>query len=294
VKSKEITAFIQTKNEAHRLPLIFKNLDDFAEIIVFDGGSIDGTKSVCDNYGVEFITRPSELRAIVGGDMKFILPLIKTPYVLQVNCSHYYPRRLLEVFKHVAEEGEFLAVYHDVVVYTFGRIVHRPFLRRRSSATNFYHVDAVNFSKSIVHNDAPVEAAVDRRLVLPPEDSYAIHLFRDYNVKKSELNHSFYGDQDAQLRFNSGVRTNVFLMILRPLKHFLYQYLRCGSIKYGVDGLIYSALYAQLEMNIQFKIWELQNQLDLPNIIKRNLSIRTEMDKSDRQQINLKKFTDWS
>lgn len=282
MKSKKITAIVLTKNEAHRLPLIFKNLNDFAEIVVFDGGSTDSTKSVCDAHGVDFVSRPLELRDVVGGDIKFALERVKTPYVLYVNCSHFYPKKLLNEFKRVAEEGQYAAVYHDIVIYNYAQVVHRPFFRRRSSATNFYRVDAVNFASTVVHNEAPVELPENQKWRVPASDDYAIHLFRDYNVKKTESNHSFYGDQDAQQRFDSGVRTSAWAMVWRPVRYFLYQYIRCGSIRYGVAGFIYAALYAQLEMNIQFKIWELQNRLQIFELIKKNIMMRTEMRINDK------------
>lgn len=277
MRSTKITAAILTKDEAHRLPLIFENLNDFAEIVVFDGGSTDGTKAVCDAHGVAFVSRPIELRDVVGGDIKFALKNVKTPYVLYVNCSHFYPKKLLDVFKRVAEEGKYWAVCHDIVIYSYSQVVHRPFFRRKASATNFYRVDAVNFDNTVVHNEAPVEVPDDCKLKVPAEDEYAIHLFRDYNVKKAESNHSFYGDLDARLRFDSGVRTTPWLMLWRPLKYFLYQYLRCGSIRYGVPGFVYAALFAQLEMNIQMKIWELQQGLNIKIISGKNLEIRESM-----------------
>ena len=281
MKSKHITAMILAKDEANRLPLIFENLKDFADIVVFDGGSTDDTKTVCASYGVEFVSRPLEMRDTVGADSKFSLERVNTPYVLYVNCSHYYPLRLLDEFKRVAEEGKYSAVYHDIVIYTYGRVVHRPFFRRRSSATNFYRVDAVNFSNSVVHNEAPVEVSEALKWRVPAVDDYAIHLFRDYNVKKAESNHSFYGDQDAQLRFDSGIRTSACAIVLRPLKYFLYQYIRCGSARYGVAGFIYAALYAQLEMNIQMKIWELQNHCQLKEMLDEHLNMRSGMYKKD-------------
>lgn len=275
---------ILVKDEAHRLPLIFENLKDFAEIVVFDGGSTDDTKEVCERYGVEFVSRPPEMRAIVGGDIKFSMERVKTPYVLYVNCSHYYPLQLLDEFKRVAEEGKYSAVYHDIVIYTYGQVVHRPFFRRRSSATNFYRVDSVNFSHSVVHHEAPVEIPDTLKWYVPAVDDYAIHLFRDYDVKKAESNHSFYGDQDAQLRFDSGTRTSAYRIVWRPLKYFLYQYIRCGSIRYGVAGFIYATLYAQLEMNIQMKIWELQSNCQLGEMMDEHLKLRSEMYKKDVTQ----------
>lgn len=284
MKSTKITAVVFAKNEEQRLPLIFENLSNFSEIVVFDGGSTDHTKELCDLHGVQFISRPPENRHTVAADAKFVWAHVKTPYVLAVNCSHYYPRLLLDECKRIAEEGRYKAVYHDVVIYTYGQVVHRPFFRRRSSACNFYHVGVVNFENSKVHNETPVEARPEDRRVLPAKDEYAIHLFRDYDVAKAEANHSFYGDQDAKFRFESGVRANLWSMIWRPVKYFLHQYMRCGSIKYGTAGFVYAALFAQLEMNIQFKIWELQNQHQLRQLIRKNLSLREAMYKSESMQ----------
>jgi glycosyltransferase involved in cell wall biosynthesis len=273
-KSPFITAMILTKNEEKRLPLIFENLRDFAEIIVFDGGSTDRTEAICEQYGVKFVKRPPENREIVGEDIRVSMSQIKTPYVLYVNCSHYYPSKLLQTFKEVASAGNYHAVYHDIVIYTYGKVVHRPFFRRRSSATNFYRLDAVNFKNTKVHNEAPVELPNNLKFVTPASDEYSVHLFRDYNVEKAESNHGFYSTMDANHRFKSGIRTSSWLIIYRPIKYFLYQYIRCGSVLHGIEGFIYTLLYAQLELSIQMKLWELQNDQKMDSIVQHNLDIR--------------------
>jgi len=278
MRSAKITAVIATKNEEHRLPLVLTNLNDFAEkTIVFDGGSDDKTESICSSHGIPFIKRPPDLRATVNGDIRFILGHVKTPYVLVVNCSHYYPPQLLDLFKKAAEEEKYYAVYNDIVIYTYGQIVHRPFFRRRSGATYFYRIDSVNFANSKVHNEAPVEAPDSLILRAPACDDFAIHLFRDYNTKKAEFNHSFYGCLDAKQRYDSGCRTTLLLIIWRPLRLFLFQFIRCGSLRYGAAGFIYTLLYVQLELNIQLKIWELQNGYDMKMIIGKNITLRQEM-----------------
>lgn len=277
MKSSKITAVVLTKNEAKRLPFIFENLKDFSEIVVFDGGSTDNTEQICAEQGIHFVHRSPELRSVIGADIKFSLQYVHTPYLLYVNCSHFYPRRLLAAFKLVAEEGKYHAVYHDYVVYTYGKVVHRPFFRRRSSGTNFYRVDAVNFEHSIVHNEAPVEVPEHLKFYVPAKDKYAVHLFRDYNVKKAETNHGFYSDLDARQRFEAGTRATLRSIIFRPLKYFLHQWIRCGSVTGGMKGFIYSILYAQLRLNVQLKLWELQNNLSIQAIIENNFETRRRM-----------------
>lgn len=271
-----VTIIIRTKNESARLPFVLQNLNGFSKIIVFDGGSTDNTEQICIDYDVEFVIRPDADRLIniVGGDYEFMLDYVTTEYVLNVNCSHFYPKDLLEIFKDVALKSSYAAVYHDVLLYSFGSLVHRPFFRRRSSATNFYRVNSVNFNNKIVHNEAPVETSMSTKLVLPAVDRLSLHLFRDYDVKKSESNHIFYSGQDSSMRYHNGYRTNLFKMIFHPLRHFIHQYVRCGSICYGMRGLIYSIIFAQLELSTQIKIWELQNGVTLCDTILKNQEIR--------------------
>jgi glycosyltransferase involved in cell wall biosynthesis len=280
MKSNNITAVIGIKNEAHRLPLIFKNLEDFAEIIVCDGGSTDDSEEICKKYEIRFIVRPPELRNTVAGDIIFLFEQVKTPYLLYVNCSHYYPQKLLEEFKKIAQEGKYHAVYHDNLIYSFAAVVHRPFIRRRSSASNFFRKDSVKFENAVIHNQSPVELPENLKWKVPAKDEYAVHIFRDYDIKKSEINHGYYADIDARQRFGAGIRTNIFFIFWKPLKYFLHQYLRCGSILYGAKGLIYALIYAQLEFNIQLRLWEQQSNITLDRTIEAHLKIREQLTKN--------------
>jgi glycosyltransferase involved in cell wall biosynthesis len=273
-----ITAVVITKNEAGRLQLVFDNLHGFTdEILVFDGGSTDGTRAICDANGVPFIRRPPELRNLVGEELKFAYSHVKTEYVLLVNCSHHYPQKLLSEFKRVAKEGRYYAVYHDFLIYTYGTVVHRPFFRRRSSASTFYRLDAINFADSSVHNEVPIQLPNELKWSAPALDEYSVHLFRDYVVKKAETNYSFYSDQDSAHRIKMGGSANLATILFKPLKIFMHQYFRCGSILYGYEGLIYSLLHAQLELNVQLKMWELQNGFDIDSISATNAKMRRKL-----------------
>ena len=50
--NNNITAMIFTFNEERRLPFIYDNLKEFCQIIVFDGGSSDGTEKFCNDNNI--------------------------------------------------------------------------------------------------------------------------------------------------------------------------------------------------------------------------------------------------
>jgi len=278
-----ITAVILTRNEAHRLPSIFENLKGFARIEVYDAGSTDETKEICLVNGVKFQLREVTTLEVCGAMYKDAFAHVTTPYMLLVSCAHFYPQQLKEAFKKVANEGKYHAVYHDVVTYNYSKIVHRPFFRRRASACNFFKLDAINFEKAIYHNEVAVDVSEKLKLYLPATDEMSFHMFREYDAEKDEAQNIYYANLEAKQRFQLGARTNFKKIVYRTVKAFVRQYIRCGSICYGTEGLIYALKFANLELSIQVKIWEQQNFITLEGIKKNNQEIRKKMQNNDPQ-----------
>lgn len=272
-----ITAIVFAKNEEKRIGLVLKNLENFSKIIVFDGGSSDETEKICNECGAQFVRRPDGLKDFCGEEYRWGMSQVATPYVLLVNCSHYYPKRLLDTFRKVAKEGKYHAVYHDIVIYTYGQIVQKPFFRRRSSGCNFFRVDSINFENAAIHREVPVDIADKLILRLEAIDGLSIHLFRDYDLKKTELTHSRYSEAEAKQRFDRGERASPLKILLAPLYKFFYQYIRCGSIIRGSAGLVYALLGAYLELSIQIRVWEIGRGIDLESVTNAHLKMRSSM-----------------
>jgi hypothetical protein len=201
--------------------------------------------------------------------------------MLLVSCAHFYPQKLKEAFKKAANEGKYHAVYHDVLTYNYSKIVHRPFFRRRASACNFFRLDAINFEKAIYHNEVAVDVPEKLKLRLPATDDLSIHMLREYDAERDEGQNTHYANLEAKQRFQLGARTSFGVIVFRTVKAFLRQYIRCGSICYGTEGLIYALKFANLELSIQVKIWEQQNLISLDDIRMKNLKIRKEMQGND-------------
>jgi glycosyltransferase involved in cell wall biosynthesis len=282
--NRNITAFVLTLNEERRLPFIYENLKDFCEIIVFDGGSTDGTEAFCNKNNIKFVRRPDEgshdLR--VKG-MAWVFQNITTDYVLHVISTHLYPKELLESFSKVANENKLSAVYCDVIVRRYGQVVHRPPFRRISSACIFYKKSIITFEKTKIHDELGIQFDQNTMIRLEGRDELALHLIRDEECLSFTNKTIKYAVVEAEQKFKSGQKVGFFGVFFRPLYRFLYSYFRLGSFLYGVPGLIYAILNLVYDFQVNIILWELCNNLTEKNIIKMNEVYRTKFIELNRK-----------
>jgi len=177
--NKSITAIVFTRNKERRIPVAYKNLKDFSEINVFDGGSTDGTEAFCRENGIKFVSRPVDTSEMRLQSLKWVYENAPSDYVIQVYCAHFYPKQLLDLFAHVAKENKKSAVFHDVVIYRYGAVVHRPLFRTISSACVFYRKSIINFEKSKIHDELAIAFDEKTMVRLKGHDDLSLHLFQD-------------------------------------------------------------------------------------------------------------------
>ena len=98
---------------------------------------------------------------------------------MHVLSTHFYPKELLNRFSEIANENKLTAVYHDVIVYRYGVMVHRPIVRRISSACVFYKKNIINFEKSKIHDELAIQFDKNNMVRLEARDELSLHLIRD-------------------------------------------------------------------------------------------------------------------
>jgi len=277
--NKNITAIVFTRNEERRIPAIYQNLKDFCEIIVFDGGSTDGTELFCRENGVKFVSRPEDASEMRLQSLKWVYENTPTDYVIHVYCAHFYPKQLLNQFAQMANENKKTAVFHDVVIYRYGDVVHRPVCRRISSACVFYKKSIINFEKSKIHDELAItfdERAMER---LAGRDEMSLHLFQDEDCESFTKKTINYEATEARQRFAAGERMSGMRLLTGPVCRFLYRYFRTGSFTKSSKGLIYSILNLIYDLNVSIILWELTNQLTYDDAIKRNAEKKAQLQK---------------
>lgn len=279
--NKNITAMVFTRNEVKRISAIYQNLKNFCEIIVFDGGSTDGTENFCKQNGIKFILRPEgdEWEERVSS-LRWVYDSTPTEYVMHVYAAHFFPKTLLKKFAKVADENVKTAVYNDVVIYRYGDVVHRPLFRRISSVCLFYKKSIVNFEKSKIHDELGISFDEKTMIRLPGKDELSLHLFQDEDCESFTKKTINYEVLEARQRFEAGERMTGLKLIFGPVGRFIYRYLRTGSFTKGSKGLIYSILNLIYDFNASIILWELTNKLTYDDAIKKNSEKKRQLQQS--------------
>lgn len=281
--NKNITAIVFARNEERRISAVYQNLKDFCEIIVFDGGSTDGTEAFCRGNGITFVSRPADASEMRLQSLKWVYENTPTDYVIHVYCAHFYPKQLLDEFTQVAKENKRSAVFHDVVIYRYGDVVHRPLFRRISSACVFYKKSIINFEKSKIHDELAI--AFDERTMvrLAGRDDLSLHLFQDEDCESFTKKTINYEALEARQRFAAGERMSGMGLIWRPIGRFLYRYFRTGSFTKGSKGLVYSILNLIYDINVSIILWELTSKCTFNEAVRKNSETRNHLIKKNSQ-----------
>ena len=280
--NKNITAMVFTRNEVKRISAIYQNLKNFCEVIVFDGGSTDGTENFCKQNGIKFILRPEgdEWEERVNS-LSWVYDNTPTEYVMQVYAAHFFPKALLKKFAKVADENVKTAVFNDVVIYRYGDVVHRPLFRRISSVCLFYKKSIVNFERSKIHDELGISFDQKSMIRLPGKDELSLHLFQDEDCESFTKKTINYEVLEARQRFEAGERMTGLKLIFGPVGRFIYRYLRTGSFTKGSKGLIYSILNLIYDFNASIILWELTNQLTYDDAIRKNAEKKAQLQKDN-------------
>jgi glycosyltransferase involved in cell wall biosynthesis len=275
--NKNITAMVFTRNEIKRLPFLYRNLKDFCEIIVFDGGSTDGTEEYCRQNGIRFVSRPEDNAIMRLKTLAWVYERVPTDYVMQVYGAHFFPKALLQKFSEIADENQKDAVFNDLVVYRYGDVVHRPHFRRISSVCLFYKKSIINFEKSKIHDELGITFNAQTMIRLPGKDDLALHLFQDEDCESFTKKTINYEALEARQRFDAGERMTGVKLLFGPVGRFIYRYLRTGSFTRGTKGLVYSVLNFIYDLNVCIILWELSNQITYENAVRKNSEKKTQL-----------------
>lgn len=249
-----ISVFIITKNEADRIGNVIKMAAKIAdEIIVIDSGSVDETVKISSALGAKVI-----FNAWNGyGAQKIFGELqCRNKWILNLDADEELSAQLCDEITRV-----FADKIADAVAGFKIKIVNKfPFEQRPKKLAYYYNqirlynIDFAGFKNSTVH-DSVVLKSPHQQQILQLNNIVYHQSFRSYSHWLDKINS--YSSMQAQDAFEKNKCPSVVKVFLTPTLAFLKAYFVRRYFIYGVNGIIYSYIFAFSRFVKMIKIREM-------------------------------------
>jgi len=257
--NKRLTILITTFNEKDRLDLIIKRYSEYAEIILLDNHSEDGTIELARNYGIKVVKRRKK-GGLEIGDIISGVEIAGGEWIHLCGCSEVLTDGLLKKIRLLIDANKYDAIAIGRKSYTWGFNTHYVKYGYQQVGCNiednfrFINKHKIDWNKSRIHFETPGTIEKNRVKFLTEDDENIIHHFREGNPYLINEKHALYSDMEAKSIFkNNNVKNkNILIKIFfSPLKRFLLDFYQFPT----VGGFISAICNAQLVLNIQMTLY---------------------------------------
>ncbi len=257
-----ISAFIICQNEEAYLGNCIESLADFAEIVIVDSGSTDGTIALIRSYADKGwpIRLISEKWRGYAGQKQFALEQCSQPWCLNIDSDERLDRDLKALLP------ELIAASGEVVGW---RVARRPYL--------------IGFGYTPAHVKERKNLRLIRRGMGRYDLSQAVHEgivpdgrvgnaskgsllhYRPLVIDEQILKENKYSTLKADQQFAAGRRPSVLKLAFSPWTYFLRLYFRNGLWKCGAPGFIEAMTGAVYAFLTQAKLFQWAALRDRPS-----------------------------
>lgn len=261
--SKKLSLLICTYNEISRLDLIIRRYSKFAEVILLDNQSDDGTIELASYYGIKVINRLKKGFLTIE-DIKRGVDECSGEWVHLGGCSEVLTNDLLGLVCETINENIYEAIALSRKSYTWGFNTHNVRYGYKKNGLyifdnfRFINKKKIDWKKSKIHFELPARIETSKVKFFPKSGNLTIHHFREGEPYLINVKHAFYCDVEAKAVYeSSGAINSAKLLIkifLSPIK-----VLAISLWKFQSVGGFVSALHnAQLAQNIQLTLYMLK------------------------------------
>lgn len=232
-----ISVFIIAKNEADRIGLTIRSVNEWAdEVIVVDSGSQDDTVAVSESLGARVVFNPWRG---YGPQKVFSEGLCRNDWLLNLDADEEVSPELAAEIRDLFVRGE-----PPHAAYTLPILPLYPFQETGHRWTAFHHPvrlyrrSRAGFKDSAVHDSVVVREGSVGHL-----KGMVIH--RSF---RSLTHHVDKANEVSSLRakdlFDKGRNPSALSLLLVPLFAFLKSYVLRREFVNGIDGIVVSHMYA--------------------------------------------------
>ncbi len=243
----KISVIIITKDESQNIKDCLESVKWADEIIVVDSGSKDDTVEIAKKYTDNVIFNEWKGYA----DQKnYALQMAKNEWVLSLDADERITESLeKEILNSYLDQFDGYRIKRDN--YFLGKIIKgcgwgndyqlRLFRKSKTTLTN-----------RLVHEGFSVEGKISNL-----KNSMLHYSYRNFKDAFEKIN--YYSTLEAIEKQNRK-KVNAFTIVITPILAFLQHFIiRKGFID-GIYGLFVSILNAYTKLQVQLKIWELNNK----------------------------------
>ncbi len=237
-KKLPISVFIITKNEEDRVGDAIKSVIDFVdEVLVVDSGSTDKTVELAKSLGAR--TMFHEWNGY-GPQKVYAESLCKNKWVLNIDADERISKGLKKALTKLHKSGKIdehtaYRCYYNNIFFHYKKPA--PWIVKHK-LVRFYNKEKHGFKDSIVHDSVDV---VGGNIGLLKGQLYEIS-FRDYTHWINKINS--YSSMQAIEAVNTGKKYCKCMLPFKTIFSFLKAYFIRGYILYGMNGYMYSLMYA--------------------------------------------------
>lgn len=246
ITMNKVSVIIITKNEEKNIAECLESVKWADEIIVVDSGSTDNTVEIAQKFTDKVIF--NEWKGYAE-QKSFALQLAKNNWVLSLDADERVTDNLkIEIINTDENIADGFNIKRDN--YFLGKLI-RGCGWGNDYQLRLFKKSKTTLTKRLVHEGFVVEGRIDK--LDNALKHYSYHNFKDAFDKIN-----YYSTLEAiekQHRKNVNVFTILSTPVIAFLQHFFF---RKGYID-GFYGVLVSLLHSYTKLQVQLKIWELNN-----------------------------------
>ncbi len=257
-----ISIFIITKNEADRLAAVINAAKEVAEeILVIDSGSEDETCKIAKDLGAKVIYNKWQG---YGQQKIFGESQCRNKWILNIDADEEIsPELAKEIKEKFSQEiTENTAGFRIKIVNKFRFELKPKKWAYYYNQIRLYNKELAGFKNSAVHDSVALKNKQSAQILQLNNIIYH-QSFRSYFHWLEKIN--FYSQMQAQDSYNKGKCPSFLKIFLTPTFAFLKAYFVRRYFIYGLNGIVYSYIFAFSRFAKVIKTREIFNEKSQKN-----------------------------
>lgn len=267
--SNNLTFVLFMFNEEARVERAVKNLVPFGRVLVVDNYSTDRTVELAKSLGADVLMHKNTGWVEDEYTTGKVMAAVQTPWIYWGYADEMMDGRTLRKIVQEIDSGLYKIISIPRKNYFFARDCGRAYAGRLN---RIFEKGAIDFKDNTIHYFGKPTVTKEQILGLDIKH-YFVHHFIS-NTTKSYLQTN---DRYTDLHASSYPAESMLVTFAKIGKTFLANYFVRGACKAGSAGLFFSIQTALYQVLLAMKAYEYRNQIDTPEIERRNNKIRDQI-----------------